>query len=240
MQNLGGRARIAVVFAMLCTWALLAYACSSADENPGSTRTRDSGVTGEGGVDPQGTGDSSLGPAICGKYGGYNNVKVISAAIIARVAGDCRISAPIANLNPEQTAHLAECFQIQMGGAFQCDGISYVSNTTTDSKGQHCRDMTQAHKGLNLRSADFNAFVEDIAAELAAKGVTPDDIRSLAPAFEGTRTGVVQTNNQPDKNTFCTCAGGQYMGKPCLPEAGVDASDSGSDASDAADAGDSG
>jgi len=236
MQNLGARARVAIVSSMVVVWAFLGYACSSEDENPGSTRNRDGGSGTETGIDPQSNPDAALGAPICGKYGGYENVKVITAAIIARAATDCRINAPIANLNPEGTAHLAECFQIQMGGAFQCPGISYVSNTTKDSKGVKCRDMTAAHKGLNLRNADFNAFVEDIAAELAAKGVTQDDIRAIAPVFEGTRTGVVQTNNQPNANTFCGC---NDPTKCTSPDAGViDAgNDTGTDAADAADSG---
>lgn len=241
MQNLGARARFVVVSSMVVGWAFLAYACSVEDENPGSTRNRDTGAEGGTGVDPQGTPDAQLGAPLCGKYGGYDNVKTIAAAIIARAANDCRISAPIANLDPGGTQHLAECFQIQVGGAFQCPGISYVANTTKDSKGQRCRDMSAAHKGLNLRSADFNAFIEDVAAELAAKGMTQDDIRAIAPVFEGTRTGVVQTNNQPDKNTHCTCADGLYNGKSCVVEAGVvDAgADTGADTgiADAADSG---
>jgi hypothetical protein len=238
MQNLRGRARIAIVSSMLCGWAFLAYACSAPDENPGSPRKVGTDSGSEGSVDPQGTGDASLGAPICGKYGGYENVKTITNAIITRVAADCRISSPIATLNADQSQHLAECLQIQIGGAFQCPGISYIANTTKDSKGNKCRDMTSAHKGLNLRNADFNAFVEDVSAELAAKGVSPDDIRAIAPVFEGTRTGVVQTNSQPDRNTHCTCADGLYMGKPCLPEAGI--LEAGTDAADAADAADGG
>ena len=238
MQNLRSRVRMGVVSSMVVAWAALAYACSVEDENPGTTRKVDAGGGTEGGIDPKNNPDAQLGAPICGKYGGYDNVKSISAAIIARVAADCRIGSPIATLNAEDTQHFAECFQIQIGGAFQCPGITYIAGTTKDSKGQNCRDMSRAHQGLNLRNADFNAFVEDVSAELTAKGLTPDDIRAIAPVFEGTRTGVVQTNNQPDRNTHCSCAGGLYMGKACLPEAGIiiDAGiDTGTDAADAAD-----
>jgi len=205
MQNLGSRARIAVVSSMVVVWAFLAYACTTEDENPGSTRTPGVGAEGGTGVDPQGNGDASLGAPICAKYGGYAAVQGIAAGAIARVATDCRISAPIAGLDPDQTQHLAECFQIQLGSFFQCDGVSYVSNKTKDSKGNECRDMTRAHQGLNLRKADFDAFRDDVSAELTAKGLTPDDVTAIARAFEGTRTLIVQTNSQPDRNTFCQC-----------------------------------
>lgn len=242
MQNLGPRARVAIVTSMLCVWAALAYACSAEDENPGNAPRKDGGVQGEGGIDPQGMGDADLGAPICGKYGGYENVKTIASAILTRVKADCRISAPIATLGAEQAAHLEECFAIQIGGAFQCPGISYVSGTTKDSMGKNCKDMTNAHKGLQLRNADFNAFLEDIAAELMAKGLSADDIRAIAPAFEGTRTGVVQTNNQPDRNTHCTCADGKYMGKDCLPDGGtiLDTGIMDTGTTDSGDAGDSG
>jgi hypothetical protein len=238
MLNFGRRARVAVTSSMLLAWAFLAYACTVEDENPGSTRTRDGGSDTGSTTDGQNNTDGPLGAPICGKYGGYEKVKQITAAIVARVSQDCRISAPIANLDANQTQHLAECFQIQIGGAFQCPGISYVSNTTKDSKGEPCRDMSRAHRGLNLRNADFNAFVEDVAAELAVQGVSADDIRAIAPVFEGTRTGVVQTNNQPDKNTFCTCPNGEYMGKACVVDGGVVDTgivDTGADTADAAD-----
>ncbi len=239
MQNLGGRTRIAVVSSMLVAWAALAYACSTEDENPGTTRTRDGGGGEGGNIDPQNNPDAQLGAPICGKYGGYENVKAIAASIMARAAADCRIGSPITALKPEQTQHLVECFQIQMGGAFQCPGVSYVTNTTKDSAGNKCRDMTNAHKGMNLRNADFNAFVEVVSAELADKGLSQDDIRAIAPVFEGTRTGVVQTNNQSDRNTYCACENGEYMGKPCTVDAGI--IDTGLiDAAEAGDAGDSG
>ena len=237
MQNLGARARVAVVSSMVVVWAFLAYACTSEDENPGSTRTRDGGSDTGTGVDPQNNPDAQLGAPICGKYGGYDNVKTIAAGAIARVAGDCRISAPIANLDADHTRHLAECFEIQLGSFFQCPGVSYVSNTTKDSKGQSCRDMAKAHQGLNLRKADFDAFRDDVAAELTAKGLTSDDVSAIARAFEGARALVVQTNSQPNTNTFCGC---NDPAKCTSPDAGADAADTGTDASDASDGADSG
>lgn len=237
MQTLGSRARVALVSTMVVAWAFLAYACTSEDENPGSTRKVDAG--GEGGiVDPLSNPDAQLGAPICQKYGNYDNVKVIAAAIMDRAAADCRIGNPISTLSAEKKAHFTECFEIQLGGAFQCPGISYVSGTTKDSAGNKCRSMTDAHKGMNLRKADFDAFVEVVAAELGAKGLSQDDIRALAPVFEGTRTGVTQNNTQPDKNTYCTCPNGQYMGKSCTVEAGI--IDAGADTADASDGGDSG
>jgi hypothetical protein len=243
MQNLGGRARIAIVTTLMCGWAFLAYACSVDDENPAPARVFADSGNSETGVDPNSMMDANLGAPICGKYGGYANVQAIADAVLVQAKADCRISAPLANLNGDEQLHLQECFRIFMGGAFQCDGISYVSGTTKDSMDKTCRDMTSAHKGLNLRKADFDAFIEAIAAALVSKGVSMDDIRAIAPAFEGTRSGVTQNNTQPDKNTYCSCPGTppQYMGKNCLPEAGiVDSGITDTGTSDSADAAEGG
>ncbi len=237
MQTLGSRARVVIVSSMVVGWAFLAYACSSEDENPATTRNRtDAGEAGS--VDPLGNEGGALGAAICADYGGYENVKTIAGAVLTKVSGDCRISAPIAALGGDSAQHLKECFEIQLGSAFQCPGISYVSNVTKDSKGNKCRDMTEAHKGMNLRKADFDAFRDDLAASLSESKLKTEDVRSIAAFIEGTRNLVTQSNTQPDKNTFCKCPNGEFMGKSCVVEAGP--IDAGTDASDAADAGDSG
>lgn len=239
MQTLGSRARALVVSSMVVGWACFAYACSTEEENPGTTRNRtDAG--GDGGpVNPLDNPDGSLGAPICATYGGYDNVKKIASAVLTKVAADCRINAPVAGLDGDQAQHLKECFEIQLGSAFQCPGATYVSNTTKDSKGKACRDMTQAHKGLNLRKADFDAFRDDLVAALDDAKLTKDDIRSIAAFVEGSRNLVTQNNTQPDKNTFCACPDGQYMGTSCVPEAGpIEAGkDATADAADAADGG---
>lgn len=226
MQSVKGRLRVILVTSMIGVWGALAYACSANDENPGNgpRKTSDSGT--DSTLDPTGNQDSSITSATCQKYGGYDNVKVMAGAILEKVKGDCRISAPIVALADD--SHLRECFEIQLGGAFQCTGVSYVANVTEDSKKKKCRDMTAAHNKLGLRNADFNAFVEDVATVLGEKGVALDDVRAIAPVFEGTRGGVVQQQNQPAANTFCTCPNGEYMGKSCVPEGGV--IDAGTDA----------
>lgn len=233
--------RLFFVTAGLAAWTVLTYACSVEDENPATGRARGGdasaeGSTGTGPLPGEGTG----GVPVCAKYGGVTGAKKIAASIVADVANDCRINGPFAAMDAEDTRHFAECFEILIGGAFLCPGVSYQGGTTKDSKGQICRSMTEAHKGLNLRKADFDAFSEVIVATLTKEGVTPDDVRALAPAIEGYRTGVVQTNNQPDRNTFCACPNGLYKDKPCLPiiDAGVDARDAAPDA--ARDAGDGG
>lgn len=214
----------------------LGYACAPEDENPADPRSRaDSGAGGEGGSGEGGDNVKPLGDPICGKYGGTGTVGAIADNILIRVAADCRIAVPITRLNTEGSQHLNDCFRIQLQAAFQCPGIKYESGVSVDNNNRKCRTMQQAHQGLNLRTADFNAFVEDVAAELKAQGVSDEDIRNIAPVFEGTRTGVVQQNTQPTQNTYCSCPNGEYNGKSCVVDAGPDAYDGG-DAGDGGDA----
>ncbi len=222
MLTLGSRAKALVASSMLIAWGCLAYACTAEDENPASPRTRVD--AGEGGtVDPTTNPDAALGAPICAEYGGYAAVQTIARAILTKVSADCRISAPFANLSPERTEHLRECFEIQMGSAFQCPGIAYVSNTTADSKGKPCRDMSTAHKGLGLRKADVDAFRDDVVAVLTEGDtkLAKEHVISIAAFIEGSRGLVTQNDTQPDKNTFCACPGGEFNGKSCVPDAGV-------------------
>lgn len=205
MTTLNARSKIVVMSAFLAMWAGLVYACNTEDENPATSRTRGTEAGAEGAVGSNDPDGAPQGAPICGKYGGYDKVKTITAALIARVSTDCRIGTPIADLQGQSATHFAECLQIQVGGAFQCPGISYVAGTTKDSNGRTCRSMAQAHQGMNLRKADFDAFLQDIVAEFSAQGITQEDIKAVLPVFEGARTSVVQTNNQPNANTYCAC-----------------------------------
>jgi len=237
MRTLSTRGKFAVLSTVIAVWGTFTYACTVEDENPGTERTKtDSGS--DSTINPNNV-DAQTNPKICSTYGGYENVKQIAAAIVARVAQDCRINVPLASLKPDATQHLAECFEKQLGGFFGCDGVIYESGKTLDHPGgKPCRSMTQAHQGMNLRKADFDAFRGDVEAELTAQGLTPDHVRSIAAAFEGTRASVVQTNNQPTANTFCACAPGANptCTKPIL-DAGTDVTDAAADVTDGGDSG---
>jgi hypothetical protein len=225
--------RLFVRSSLVFGWAGAMYACTVEDENPAVPR-RDAGANSETGSSTTNP-DAPTGAPLCGKYGGYAQVQAMATGILDRARGDCRIGAPFAAMGPEASQHLTECFQKQLGGAFQCPGVTYVANTTADSVNRKCRDMSTAHQELGLRNADFNAFLEAVTTELTARGLSQDDLRAIAPVFEGTRTGVVREATQPDKNTHCACVDGLFEGVPCVVDSGVQ--DSGSDAEDASDDG---
>jgi hypothetical protein len=243
MKTLSARKRL-VVLSIAAVWAAVGFACTVEEENPAPNRARaDSG--GDGTLNPNGAdGTAPIGDPVCGKYGGPAGAAAIANAIVARAGNDCRIGTPI-TANANDRKHFEECFQIMIQGAFQCPGISYVAGTTKDSKGEVCRSMQQAHQNLNLRPADYNAFLEAVAAEFTAAGMTKEDQVNIAPVFEGQKNSIIRIqNNQPDRNTHCACLNGQYNGQPCTVDAGVivDAkadspTDSGSDSADAGDGG---
>jgi hypothetical protein len=236
-------AKVAMLTAGLAVWAVLTYACSADDENPGNApRTKNDGG-GDGTVDPQAQNDAPLTGTLCAKYGGFDKWKTIADGVISRASLDCRLSPAFANAAADNLEHLRECFEQQLAGSTQvsCPGVSYVAGTTKDAKGKPCRDMTQAHQNLpggkKIRLADYNAFVELANAEFGAQGITDKtDLVTLATFFEGTKGNVVQAPGLT--NSFCdsTCA----TCKPTILDAGLDTGiDSGTD-SGIADASDGG
>jgi hypothetical protein len=221
--------RLLGLAAVSAIWGVVA-ACSGGDENPAVARA-DSGVAGDTGTSPTATGTTPLpGAAICGNYGNAAGVAAIADNILTAAHNDCRISAGFTMLNGDQTQHLKECFEIQMQSFFQCPGITYVAGTTKDSKGNDCRSMTDAHRDLNLRKADFEAFQQIALSELSKAKLTTDDVTSINSAILGTQTGVVQTNKQQDKNQYCSCPNGLYNDASCtvIIDAGT-TTDSGTD-----------
>jgi hypothetical protein len=230
--------------AVLTVWGVVA-ACSGGDENPATPRA-DSGVGG-GNTDAvaTGTGTTPLpGAPICGKYGNAAGVASLADKILTAVKADCRLSGAFTTLNAGDNQHLTECFEIQMQSFFQCDGVTYVAGTTKDSKGNNCRSMTDAHRNMNLRKADFIAFQQIALGELGKANLSMDDQTAINSAILGTQTGVVQTNQQPTQYQYCACPDGLYNDASCTVyiDGGTDASDSGTklDSGSILDASDSG
>ncbi len=213
--------------AVLTVWGVVA-ACSGSDENPATARPDSGG--GGGNTDAVATGTSTSpmpGAPICGKYGGAAGVASIAAGILTAAKADCRISGGFTMLDAQASQHMNECFVIQMQSFFQCDGVTYVAGTTKDSKGNSCRSMTDAHRNLNLRKADFIAFQQIALSELAKANLSTDDQTSINSAILGQQGGVVQTNQQPTQYEYCACPNGLYNDASCTVyyDAGPDASD---------------
>jgi hypothetical protein len=217
MGILSIRGRLVVMSSCVVVWGAL-YACSVDDENPATDRPRDndSGQTSSGSVAP----DNSPPPvtaALCAKFGGADGVKAMATSIIQGGKVDCRIASVVSQAD----GHDEECFQLFLQGGFLCPGVTYVAGTTKDSKGDKCGRVLQ---GLSFSNkdwtvfADFNVDPPSLAhAQVNAKNVTADELRSAAAVFEGIKAGLINNDVPKDKFTQCgpNCPIG---GEACIPE----------------------
>jgi len=210
----------------------LMMACSSSDDtvagkvNPvGPGSDQDATTNGDANLEP----DTLLPPGapLCKKYpNGTALVAKITSDLLSSVSADCRISAYF--VAPKSgAAHLSQCLESQIATFFQCPGATY----TTDQAGKACRTMNDAHRDMNLRSADFDAFIANLIAVFKANGISNDDITAVLPVFTGTKVAIVP-NPKGIGNSQCTCP------NDIAPDGGYCGLDAGIDASDGGDAGD--
>lgn len=240
MRTLSLRSRALVTSAVLAAWTLIGFACTVEDENPATTRPRGSEAGPDG---TTATDDGSVAPTgapLCGKYGGPAAVSAIADAIVTAAIADCRIGVVVENArnrNNDQQ-HFDECFQKFVGGGFQCPGVSFSLGQTTDTSGDKCNKQLE---NVTFSNTDFNAFLQDVSSALKTKGLADDEIRSVAPVFEGARARLVGGNVPANKHTQCraNCTIATEACTPPVVDAGNDTgvTDSGADTGvkDAAD-----
>jgi hypothetical protein len=214
---------VVLLSSCVAAWTALFACTSSDDENPATTRNRDvdSGQEGTGSVDPDGSPAAPTGDPLCGKYGGIDGVKAIASQIITNAMGDCRISPIVTRAaGGGSNAHLMDCFSSFLGGGFQCPGVSYSQNETTDSQGKRCESILP---GLKFGDEDWKAFGDFNAdppsaakAALTAKQASLDDLTQVATMFVGKKATLI--NNDQIKGKFTVCAANcSSGGDACIP-----------------------
>ena len=227
------RAGWAIVFGAAVAATGLMLACSSNDEtvagkvNPAGPSSDQDATTGDAALQP----DTLLPPGapLCTKYpNGPALVAKITADLLDSLNADCRVSAYF-SAPKSGAAHLSQCLQSQISTFFQCPGATY----SVDQAGKTCRTMGDAHKGMNLRSADFDAFITNLVAVLKKNGISSDDITAVLPTFTGTKVAIVP-NPKGLGNSMCSCP------NDITPDGGYCGLDAGIDAGDAGDGGDGG
>jgi hypothetical protein len=229
-------ARWAIVLGAALGALALVAACSSGDDtvagkvNPAGPGGQDATTTDS----PADLPDTLLPPGapLCNKYpNGPQLVTKITADLLTAVSADCRIDAYF--VAPKSgAAHLSQCLEKQIGNYFQCPGVVY----DTDLAGKPCRSMLEAHKNLAapLRSADFDAFIQDFITVMKANGISTADISAVLPTFQGTKTAIVE-NPRGIGNSQCTCPNDITPdGGYCGADAGIDANDAGDGGTDGA------
>lgn len=121
--------------------------------------------------------DAENGATLYQKLGRKPEIADVVHEFVLRVAGDARINAFFASAN---AARLEQCLvrQVCMATGGPCRYGSEALDREYDSDEMEisspCRDMLKTHRGLGITSADFGALVEDLVAELDAKGVPAD------------------------------------------------------------------
>lgn len=219
MRTLSGVGRAVVIGSCFAVWTILA-ACSVEDENPAApsrNRGGDSGIS----TNPSGEeGGVPTGAPLCGKYGNLEGVKGIAAAIVTAAKNDCRISPTVTQAEQQRGKNFTECFEQFVAAGFQCPGVTFVLGQTKDSEDDPCNSQMP---GVQFTQRDFDTFAKNVADTLAAKGLSTDEVRAIAPVFESARLKLV--NNQ-SKQRHRQCApnceiGGDACIQP-IPDAGND------------------
>jgi hypothetical protein len=137
-------------------------------------------------ADPAGNAED--GP-LCVRYGGMNSVRQVTAQLLAKITGDCRIRAFFGGLTAAGGQRVQDCLSIQIGELFGC-AVSYARARADN--GLECRDMRTSHIGLGVTAADFAALLEDVGAGLAAAGIDAADIDAAASSLRALAPHIVE------------------------------------------------
>lgn len=205
---------------------LFVFACDVDDEEAGipkrnvqqdaTTSSNDGAATPDGPTTVSG---------LCAKVGGPGTVTTISDAIYNNAKADCRIGAYFTRLTGQNETHTKECMRRFLQDVFDCPGIDYTGSKS--STGRECRDMQNAHDGLEgpekkpgLNKADFTAYREVATAALKQANLSDDDLAKVGAVFLQYETQVAPRQTT-EYNTNCTCPNGVGpTQKACLPDGG--------------------
>ena len=115
------------------------------------------------------------------KYGGHDTVVLVVKDFIGVVAADTRINGFFADTAADQARlkNLNDRLVEQLGSALG------GPETYTG------KDMVSAHKGMNIKDADFDALVEDLVKVLKDSGVETSDIEAIGAALAPLRADIV-------------------------------------------------
>ncbi len=119
---------------------------------------------------------AAAGPSLYERLGGHDAVAAVVEDFVGRVGADARINAFFRGVDLDQLKRLLAEQICQASGG----GCRYTG-----------RPMRVAHRGLNIRDADFDALVEDLTASLDHFTVRERERRELLTALGGMRREIV-------------------------------------------------
>ncbi len=76
--------------------------------------------------------------------------------------------------------------------ALKTNLVAFVSSATKGPINYTGKDMKDAHKGMKITDAQFDACAADLKAALEKNGVKADDVKAVMAAVEGTRKDIVE------------------------------------------------
>ena len=77
--------------------------------------------------------------------------------------------------------------------------VEFVSSATGGPLKYTGKSMKEAHKGMKITDAEFDALAADLKAALEKNGAKPDDVKAVLGAVEGTRKDIVEVPGAGDK-----------------------------------------
>ncbi|HVS36750.1 MAG TPA: hypothetical protein VMS17_14410 [Gemmataceae bacterium] len=77
--------------------------------------------------------------------------------------------------------------------------VLFVSSTTGGPLKYTGKDMKDAHKGMKISDAEFDACAADLRAALEKNNIKPADVKAVMDAVEGTRKDIVEVKGTGDK-----------------------------------------
>ncbi len=77
--------------------------------------------------------------------------------------------------------------------------VEFVSSATGGPLKYTGKDMKEAHKGMKITDAEFDAIAVDLKAALEKNGAKADNVKAVLDAVEGTRKDIVEVKGTGDK-----------------------------------------
>ena len=138
------------------------------------------------------TGEKSLvdpkATTLWGRLGGGANVRQIVNDFVTLAASDAKVDftrggkfAPSDDTMTHLKREISDFISDAAGGPFHYTGKS----------------MKEAHQGMGITAAQFDASVADLKTALEKNGVQPADVKAVLTAVEATRKDIVETEPKP-------------------------------------------
>ena len=134
-------------------------------------------------VKPRGKPPATPTPSLWERLGGENKVRRVVDDLLALAAKDPKVNFDRNGkykLDPVKVADLKEQL---------VDFISAASGGPLKYTGKSMKDV---HKGMGIKTAEFDAFATDLKKALEQNGVKAADVADVLKAVEGTRKDIVE------------------------------------------------